>query len=38
MVSKSDSLKILVVGTVVQWLSEQMECGNLQIGKPAVAL
>ena len=22
----------------VQWLSEQMECGNLQIGKPAVAL
>ena len=22
----------------LQWLSEQMECGNLQIGKPAVAL
>ena len=23
---------------LVQWLSEQMECGNLQIGKTAVAL
>ena len=22
----------------IQWLPEQMECGNLQIGKPAVAL
>ena len=22
----------------VQWLPEQVECGNLQIGKPAVAL
>ena len=23
---------------LVQWLPEQMECGNLQIGKQAVAL
>ena len=22
----------------IQWLSEQMECGNLQIGKEALAL
>ena len=26
------------VGLEVQWLPEQMECGNLQIEKPAVAL
>ena len=35
----SDSMDILFVPiTTVQWLSELIECGNLQIGKPAVAL
>ena len=31
-------LGILVFTIKVQWLSEQIECGNLQIGKTAVAL
>ena len=30
--------KIWRISYIVQWLPEQIECGNPQIGKPAVAL
>ena len=36
---KNEGLKFKwFVDMYVQWLPEQMECGNLQIGKQAVAL
>ena len=38
--SKNQDVRIwaLYLWTYIQWLSEQMECGNLPVGKPAVAL